>query len=130
MKRIIVEEGIEIIKSESYIVNEDMTLVIPKSISSIEKNAIVGSDKTNKFNLVIEYQGTTDEWRNILKGTEEQWTEYSDYSPSYGSGVYSQRYSWYYHYFKDVNLPVKIRCLNGDIEDNGKQGNKYIIVQR
>ena len=107
----------EIIKTSSDVINEDkIELFISKKVKKMEKFSIVGVE--NKTKLEVFYEGTIKEYKCITRGEVNSWIEYSDYSPSYGSGTYSQRYSRDLDWFNDVITPVIIHCKDGTIEED------------
>ena len=112
MKTIEIKSDLKVIKSNSFFLEEDTTIIVQLGIEGFEKEAFVC--KGQPVNVVIMFDGTLKDWKRVKKGTDETWIEYSDYSPSYGSGVYSQRYASYYSFLKNVIFPVVVHCIDGD----------------
>ena len=112
-----IEFNEEIIKTETCVTNEDKVEIhMTKAVKKIEKYAVKGV--AEKTTVEVFYDGLIKDYKRITRGEENHWVEYSDYTMSYGSGSYSQRYSRDLDWFTDVVVPVIIHCEDGDIEEN------------
>ena len=117
-----------VVKTGEIVLEEDASILVPITITGFEKEAIVGNGENIKVS--IDYEGTTEDWKRVYRGTEETWMETSDWSPSYGGATLPQRYSRYYSWFKNVDKPVIIHCSNGDVEEDGKEVYPHYNVWR
>ena len=106
----------EIIRTDTYKGEaEEIEISMTKKVKKIEKFALRGiPDKTK---VQVYYEGTAKEYKTIIRGENNSWIECSDYSPSYGSGSYSQRYSRDLDWFTDVLSPVIVHCTDETFEE-------------
>ena len=128
MKRIEISKDIEAIKSDSFTLEENTVVFIPKNIIGIEKDAFKSINGKNA--LEIEYEGNKDDWLEIARGLLEKVRKISDYSPSYGGGVSSQLYYYYHCWFNNFIEPVVIHCQDCDLEENSVDNGKSYVIER
>ena len=123
MKEIRIEPNCEIIEKHSCLADKDLLLYIPISVKRIKHLAIDGSahGKT-KYQLHIFYEGTFEEWKQILKGTLHYVTIEDWYGYYYHN---TSRYDVGIEYLKFYNdnlfeIPI-IHCSDGEFPDEGAE---------
>lgn len=116
-----IEEGTTILKKRSILVTEDLELYLPHSLTRMESGAIyAGWFKHYKVNVY--YNGTMEEYKNILKGdcekvvVHDEYGAYYHHAPEYEICLYF--YNWYH--YDSFDKPV-INCLDGTFIENSDE---------